>query len=158
MQNPIVTLRGFVRREWIDYNDHMSEGYYGVVFGDASDGLLKHLGFGPSYRDTTNGTFYTVETRITFEKELTLDTRFEVQTTLIGVDAKRLHVFHELFDHNDARSSTQESLMLHVDQSIGRVAPMGPDLLASARRLREAHAGQAAHDEVGRSIRPVPQG
>ena len=38
--------RRVVPTEWIDYNGHLTEGYYGVAFADASDELLIYLGFG----------------------------------------------------------------------------------------------------------------
>ena len=159
MSRPIVTHRGHVLEEWIDYNSHMSEGYYGVVFGDASDGILTELGFNDAYRKATSGTFYTVETRITFESELALDAEIEVWTTVIGADAKRLHVWHELMNlETGERAAAQESLMLHVDQSVGRVAAMRADLAVAARHLREEHAILPGHDEIGRAIRPVPGG
>ena len=159
MSRPIVTHRGHVLEEWIDYNSHMSEGYYGVVFGDASDGILEAIGFGSDYREETSGSFYTVETRISFESELALDAEIEVRTTVIGSDAKRLHVWHELIDvASGERAAAQESLMLHVDQSVGRVSPMSDELARAARQLREEHAVLPGHDEVGRTIRPVPGG
>lgn len=157
MARPVVSFRGNVRSEWIDYNSHMSEGYYGVVFGDASDGLLTHLGFDETYRVETRGSFYTVETRITFESELAEDEPIRVHSTLVGSDKKRLHVWHELFDDQGERASAQETLMLHVDQAAGRVVPMGSGLAAAAQRLTEEHATLPGHDEIGRVIRPVPK-
>ena len=62
--------RGAVLDEWIDYNGHMTEGFYGVVFGMASDEYLTRMGFDEHYRATTGGSFYTVETHITFIDEL----------------------------------------------------------------------------------------
>jgi len=153
---PIETLSTAVRSEWIDYNNHMSEGYYGVAFGQASDALLEAIGFGAQYRADTAGTFYTVETAIAYEKELPLGEPVKVLTTVIGVDAKRLHLWHELFNSSGQRAATQESLLLHVDQSVGKVTPMRSDLLVAARRARDSHADLGAHREVGRSIRPVP--
>ena len=34
-------LRQRVRPEWIDYNGHLSEGYYVVVFGFATDAAMR---------------------------------------------------------------------------------------------------------------------
>ena len=61
---------GAVLDEWIDYNGHMSEGFYGVVFGMASDEYLIRMGFDEHYRATVGGSFYTVETHIVFIDEL----------------------------------------------------------------------------------------
>ena len=51
-----------VTPEWVDYNHHLNEGAYGVIFSDATDHALIELGFGPAYREAIGGTFYTVET------------------------------------------------------------------------------------------------
>ncbi|NOX31851.1 MAG: hypothetical protein GXP35_17670 [Actinobacteria bacterium] len=152
---PIETLATAVPLEWIDYNDHMSEGYYGVAFGEASDALLEAIGFGAAYRADTAGTFYTVETRITYEQELPLGEPIKVLTTVIGVDVKRVHLWHELFNSAGQKAATQESLLLHVDQAVGKVSAMGPSLFTAAQRVRDNHVGLPGHREVGKSIRPV---
>ena len=38
-----------VRPEWIDYNGHLSEAYYVLVFGHATDAAMVALGMTPEY-------------------------------------------------------------------------------------------------------------
>ena len=145
---------GAVLDEWIDYNGHMSEGFYGVVFGMASDEYLIRMGFDEHYRATVGGSFYTVETHIVFIDELAPQTALAVDTTVAGADPKRVHLFHELRRAGDgALAATQESMMLHVDTSIDRVAPMGEALYAVLRADAEAHAGRLPAGTTGRAIR-----
>ena len=40
-----------VRPEWIDYNGHLSEAYYVLVFGHATDAVMVRLGMTPEYLD-----------------------------------------------------------------------------------------------------------
>ena len=61
--DPVRAWSTVVPPAWIDYNGHLNEGYYGVAFGDASDGILTHLGFDAGYR-AAHGTIYTAQTRI----------------------------------------------------------------------------------------------
>ena len=148
--------QGAVLDEWIDYNGHMSEGFYGVVFGMASDEYLIRMGFDEQYRATTGGSFYTVETHIAFIDELAPDTPLAVDTTVAGADPKRVHLFHELRRAGDgALAATQESMMLHVDTNIDRVAPMSADLYAVLRADADAHAGLLPAGTTGRAIRGV---
>ena len=148
--------RGAVLGEWIDYNGHMSEGFYGVVFGMASDEYLIRMGFGEHYRTVTCGSFYTVETHIAFVDELAPQTPLAVDTTVAGADPKRVHLFHELRRTSDeALAATQESMMLHVDTAIDKVAPMGADLYAVLRADAHAHAGLLGDGTTGRAIRGV---
>ena len=142
--------------EWIDYNGHMSEGFYGVVFGMASDEYLTRMGFDQRYRSTTGGSFYTVETHIVFVDELAVDTPVAVDTTVAGADRRRVHLFHELRRRGDeAVAATQESMMLHVDTRIDRVTPMADQLYAVLRADADAHAGLLPEGSTGRAIRAV---
>ena len=153
---PLRIWRGAVLDEWIDYNGHMNEGYYGFVFGLASDAYLIRMGFDERYRAATGGSFYTVETHIAFLDELAPGTPLLVDTTVAGADPKRVHLFHELRRaDNEALAATQESMMLHVDTSIDRVAPMGADLYAVLRADADAHAGLLGTGTTGRAIRAV---
>ena len=147
---------GAVADEWIDYNGHMSEGFYGVVFGMASDEYLVRMGFDEHYRMAVGGSFYTVETHIVFIDELAPNTPLAVDTTVAGADARRVHLFHELRRTRDeGLAATQESMMLHVDTRIDRVAPMSPELYAVLRADADAHAGLLPDGATGRAIRAV---
>ena len=154
---PLRIWRGAVLDEWIDYNGHMSEGFYGVVFGMASDEYLTRMGFDERYRTTTGGSFYTVETHIVFVDEVAPDAALAVDTTVAGADPKRVHLFHELRRVGDeALAATQESMMLHVDTNIDRVAPMGADLYAVLRADARAHSNLLPEGTTGRAIRRRP--
>ena len=155
-RSPIRVWEGSVLVDWIDYNGHMNEGYYGLVFGDASDQYLIRMGFGEQYRTETGGSFYTVETHIMFLDELDLHTRLAVDTTVAGADPKRVHLLHELRRvDDDGLAATQETLMLHVDTNIDRVAPMSDELFAVAQTDAADHKGLLDADSIGRSVRPV---
>ncbi len=148
--------QGSVLSEWIDYNGHMSEGFYGLVFGMASDEYLIRMGFDEDYRSTTHGSFYTVETHVVFVDELAEATPLAVDTTVAGADLKRVHLFHELRRIGDnALACTQETMMLHVNTAIDRVAPMGEDLYRVLRSDADAHKGLLADGVTGRAIRSV---
>ena len=41
-----------MREEWIDYNGHLSEPYYVLVLGHATDEVMDSVGLGPDYRET----------------------------------------------------------------------------------------------------------
>ena len=47
--------------EWIDYNGHLSEPYYVLVCGHATDAVMEAVGLGPDYRAETGASLYTVE-------------------------------------------------------------------------------------------------
>ena len=154
---PLRIWRTVVPPAWIDYNGHLSEGYYGVAFGDASDALLDHLGFDGEYREN-HGTFYTVETRIRFLREVHEGSGIHAATLLPGADEKRLHVHHDLLvgDSTDP-VATQETMMLHVAQhpTGPGVAPMSEPLLGRALALATLHSTVSPGDHVGRGVRTL---
>lgn len=154
---PLRIWRTVVPPAWIDYNGHLNEGYYGVAFGDASDALLDHLGFDGEYREN-HGTFYTVETRIRFLREVHEGSEIHAATLLLGADEKRLHVHHDLLvgDSPDP-VATQETMMLHVVQhpTGPGVAPMSEPLLGRALALATLHSTVSPGDHVGRGVRTL---
>ena len=158
LPEPLRVWRTVVPPEWSDYNGHMSEGWYGVAFGDASDALLVHLGFGPAYRDA-HGTFYTAETRIRFLREVHEGAAISTDTWLLGADEKRLHVLHDLLAGDPPEPvATQESMMLHVAHGAAgtpRVAPMAEPVHSMVLELAAVHASLILPDYVGLGVRTL---
>ena len=111
---PLTIWNTVIPENWIDYNSHMTEGYYGVAFANASDEFLIHIGFDSNYR-TDHGTFYTVEAQIRFLEELKEGSAIHTETTLIGCDSKRIQLHHALYDSSNLTlAATQEAMLLHV--------------------------------------------
>jgi acyl-CoA thioester hydrolase len=149
----LITSGTRIRPEWIDYNGHLMDGYYLVAFSDATEAVLAALGFGPTYRERTGRTIYTVEAHLTFRREMSADTVFSVATQVIDHDAKRIHVIHDMTDSsNGERLATAELMFVHVDQSSGRVAPMPEAEAASVAAMAEAHAGLERPPDLGRRV------
>lgn len=151
---PLSLLESSVPPEWVDYNGHMSDGYYAVAFGGATDALLDYLGLGAAYRSQTGCAMYTVEIHINFLRELRAGDPLRFTSLVLGADAKRLHCFHEM-QHAQAGyvAATNEVLLLHVDPQ-PRAAPLPASALARVRQVAEAHAGLPRPPQAGRSIRP----
>ena len=73
-----------VRETWIDYNRHMSEGYYSVAFGNATDAFMDHVGLHAEYRAQSKCTIYTVETHTSFLRELKVGSPLTFTTQVLG--------------------------------------------------------------------------
>lgn len=56
--------------EWIDYNGHMQDAYYGLVFSQAVDALQDDVGFDQAYRQKTGCTIYLLEEHKFFLSEV----------------------------------------------------------------------------------------
>ena len=114
-----------VRPEWIDYNGHLSEGYYVVVFGFATDAVMPRFGMTPEYLVETGTSLYSVEAHVRYLDQVPPGARLEVRSSIIGVTAKLLWLWHEMWCEGRLRA-TEEVLMVHVDSRAGRACPF-PD-------------------------------
>lgn len=140
--------------EWIDYNGHLNMAYYSVLMDQSADQAYPLLGFGPDYRDRTGCTTYVAEFHICYVRELHEGNLVTSTFHLIDYDAKRFHVFQELWHSDGWLAATGEALTLHVDQSGDkpRVAPMPNDILANMAAMKEAQKDLPLPERVGRKI------
>src|SRR5699024_12409904 len=136
-----------VREDWIDYNGHLSEAYYVLVFGFATDTAMDALGLGAGYREETGCSLYTVEAHVRYLQEVDRGARLNVRTLLVGDAEKKLHLAHEMHVGEDL-VATEEILGIHVDQDEGRAM-----ILPEATRAAAAKHRTRPPAWVGRSIR-----
>jgi len=149
---PLRLLDTVVRPEWVDYNRHMSDFRYGQVFGDAMDALYRRVGVDEAYRGTGR-VFYTVESHVKHLGEAKAGEPLYVTTQVLGLDDKRLHVFHRLHrGRDDAAIATGEQMHLHVDTAAAKAAAMDSAVHAGLESIRKAQAGMDRPREAGRSI------
>ncbi|TQN31120.1 acyl-CoA thioester hydrolase [Haloactinospora alba] len=141
-----VTLRQRVREEWIDYNGHLSEAYYVLIFGYATDALMERVGLDTAYRQRTGCSLYTVEGHVRYLNEVACGTEVEVVTRVLDVGSKKLRLCHEMW-RGGTLAATEELMALHVDQAQG--AAVGFDT-ATAERLSAMVAELPEY--AGRSI------
>ena len=114
-----------VRPEWIDYNGHLSEPYYVLVFGNATTYLMDVVGLGPEYRAETGASLYTVEAHVRYLREVGPDVELDVTTSVLDVGAKKVRICHEMRVAGDL-VATEEILALHVSGS--RASPFPEDV------------------------------
>jgi carnitine 3-dehydrogenase len=148
---PLVLHHAVVPAEWTDYNGHLHESRYLQVLGDASDALFRFVGVDAGYL-AAGRSFYTVETHLSFLREVRAGERLSVSIQVLGADEKRIHAFLELRREDGEVVATAEHLYLHVDTTAGRASPAEPKVAARIEELRAAHAGLPAPVRAGRRI------
>ncbi|MGH3087187.1 MAG: thioesterase family protein [Rubrobacteraceae bacterium] len=153
IEAPLRLYETEVSPAWVDYNGHMSEAFYALVFGYATDALLDFIGMDASYRERTKTSVYTLESHITYLREAKEGEHLSVTTQLLDMDHKRLRVFHTMRHAGRGELlATGEALLMCVDMSGPRSAPFAPEILARIESVRERHADLPAPDQAGRSI------
>src|ERR1043165_5729244 len=119
-----------VRPEWIDYNGHLSEAYYVLVFGHASDAGMVAPGISPEYLVATRTSLFTLEAHVRYLDQIAPDAHLTVRSSVIGVTGKLLWIWHEMWC-DDRLRATEEVLGVHV---VGRSSAPFPDEVAARAR------------------------
>ncbi len=136
-----------IRPEWIDYNGHLRDAYYAVIFSEAIDALMDRIGLDAGYRQRTGGTLYTVEMHLHYLHEVKQADTAIVTLRILGADSKRIHVSLELLRAASPDiAAGAEVMLLHVRQHGDKVAtaPFPPQVSAALTALQTAGAGMEA--------------
>jgi acyl-CoA thioester hydrolase len=139
-----------VQDDWIDYNGHLSEPWYVLVMGHATDAVMDAVGLGPEYQAAHDSSLYTVEAHVRYVDEIRAGLELEVRSSIIGVAPKLLWIWHELWADGRLRA-TEEILGVHV--TAGSSSPLPDDV---AVRARAACVEPPEH--AGRRIGPLRSG
>jgi acyl-CoA thioester hydrolase len=141
----VAIYRTPVLPEWIDYNGHLRDAYYGLIVSHAADALMDHLNMDASYRRRSGCTLYTVEMHVHFLHEVRQSESIAVTVQVLGADHKRIHAGFELraSAHPDP-AATAELMLLHVQQGASpATVAFPPEVAAALGELRAAADGEA---------------
>jgi acyl-CoA thioester hydrolase len=112
-----------IKKEWIDYNNHMNMAYYVLVFDDVWEIILKKFKMGEDSAKSTNMSTMVVETHTTYNSEVKLGDEVEINLTFFDHDKKRLHFKMEMIEKSSRKlSATLEMLSLYSDLNHRTVA------------------------------------
>lgn len=160
MAAALTLTRDTVRAEWVDYNGHLRDAYYLLLFSYAVDALMDHLGLDEAERALSQRSIYTLEVHLNYLRELKLGTELRVDVQLLAHDSKRLQVYLTLHRGEELEAAAaSEQMLLHVDTEQGCAAPFSAALLARVEALAVAHADLPKPAYAGRQIGlPVQRG
>jgi acyl-CoA thioester hydrolase len=163
MPGLLTTWHGAVEEAWVDYNGHLNDAYYLVIFSLSTDALMVHIGLDTAGRKATGHTMYTLEVHLNYVQEVHEGVAVEVRTQILGVDAKRVHIFNTLHRQDDGTLlATNEQMLANIDTSDVKkgphTAPFAPAVAALLLPLAQAHAALSRPANAGRSIAlPLPR-
>jgi acyl-CoA thioesterase FadM len=131
--------------EWIDYNGHLRDAYYGLIASSACDALMDRLGLDAAYRTRTRCTLYTVEMHVHYLHEVKRSERVAVDVTILGADHKRVHAGFTLrCAPGGPVAAAVEFMLLHVRQGdTPGSAPFPPEVAAAIAELAAAAPASA---------------
>jgi acyl-CoA thioester hydrolase len=150
---PLNRHRARVKPDWIDGNGHMNVGYYVVAFDQASDTFCEMLGVSWEYTRRELGMIFVLEAHVTYDRELLPDAPFRVTTQLLDHDAKRVHIFHEMYHEKEGfLAATNELMILHVDFQTRRTAPWPEETQNRLAAMAETHKKLPKPEKAARVI------
>ena len=119
--------------EWIDYNGHLRDAYYGLILSYASDALMDRVGLDAAYRRSSACTLFTLEQHMHFLHEIKQSDQLDVLVRVLAADRKRIHA---AFDFYCARYTDPvfigEMMLLHVRQDPAPASVPFPPAIMSA--------------------------
>jgi len=116
MTDALAPYSAIVRPDWVDYNGHMNEAYYVLIFGDATDAFYDHIGLNAALREREKVSAYTMESHIRYLAETHQGDALHVGTRVLAYDAKRVRLHHSMWRTADSKLvAVIELIVLHVD-------------------------------------------
>ena len=153
VQQVLTSWRGTILHAWVDYNGHLRDAFYMLIFSNATDATLDYVGLDEAGRSATGHSTFTLECHVNYLLEVKEGAAVEVHTQILGHDAKRMHAFHTLhLAGEEAVLACSEQIWLNVDMKVRRSAPYALPVLPRVQALAAQHKGLPVSKYVGRVI------
>ncbi len=137
---PVKLAMQHVQPEWIDYNGHMNVAYYTMAFDNAIDAfLMQELGMGEAHAARVNEGPYSLQNNTSYYAELLEGAEFSVSVSLIDHDAKRMHLWMEMYNEAGQLAAACESMLMNVDHSTRRAKPYAGWISKRLHSMQESH-------------------
>lgn len=153
MPETLLTYEAPVIADWVDYNGHLRDGFYMVLFSYGVDGLMDQIGLDAAGRKATGHSIFTLEAHIHFLHEVKLGAQVQIYCQLLAHDAKRMHVGLALQRKgDDTVMAYSEQMLLSVAMDGPRASPFVPGVAARVQMLATAHRSLPRPPYVGHVI------
>jgi acyl-CoA thioester hydrolase len=144
-----------VAAEWVDYNGHMNDAAFAIVFSRSVDALMDRIGIDAATRKAERRTLFTAQAMLHYFHEAGEGDALSVSCHLLEHDDRRLRVWLEMAGGREGRRlAASEQLLLSIDQSgsSARVAPWLPHTRAALDALAKAQSGLERAAQAGKGI------
>ena len=150
----LPTYRAAIEPDWIDYNQHLRDAYYGLVASYAVDDVMDHLGLDAAYRERTHCTLYTLEVHLHYLHEVKSSDDLRVNSLILDFDRKRIHMGCRFVCSRVSEPvAIGEMMLLHVKQGDKPgAAPFPDEVSAKLEALKASPEARDAFEPGSRKI------
>jgi acyl-CoA thioester hydrolase len=150
----LPVYRAKIQPDWIDYNGHLRDAYYGLVASLAVDDVMDILGLDAAYRERTHCTLYTLEIHMHYLHEVKVSDDLGVASTVLDFDRRRIQIgCRFVCSRVEEPVATAEMMLLHVQQGDKPRAAAFPDeVIAMLEGLKVSPAAREAFVPSSRKI------
>ncbi|MGY2341089.1 thioesterase family protein [Pseudomonas sp. SDO5532_S415] len=154
----LTTYQTRIIPDWVDYNGHLRDAFYLLIFSYATDALMDRLGMDSNNREASGNSLFTLELHLNYLHEVKLDAEVEVHTQIIAHDNKRLHLYHSLHLVGDTKElAGNEQMLLHVDLAGPSSTPFSAVTLGKLQAMVAEQTDLPTPAYVGRVIALPPK-
>ncbi|HKS15502.1 MAG TPA: thioesterase family protein [Pseudomonas sp.] len=153
MNNLLLIHQATIVEDWIDYNGHLRDAFYFLLFSHATDALMDHIGLDADGRAVYGHTLYTLEAHINYLSETRLGEQVQVFTQIIDHDSKRLQIVHHLYRPKDGELlAVSEQMLMNIATEAGRAAKFASSVEARISQIFASHQTLPRPGYCGRVI------
>jgi acyl-CoA thioester hydrolase len=150
----LPVYRATIEPDWIDYNGHLRDAYYGLVASYAVDGVMDILGLDAAYRERTHCTLYTLEVHLHYLHEVKGSDDLGVISSVLDFDRKRIQIGCRFICSRVSEPvATAEMMLLHVRQEDKPSVASFPDEVTA--KLEALKVSPDAREAFGPSSRKI---
>jgi len=81
--------RDTVKPEWVDYNGHLRDAFYMLIFSLSTDAFMDRIGLDDVARTSRGRSLFTLEAHINYLHEIKEGAAVRVEASVLAFDAKR---------------------------------------------------------------------
>jgi acyl-CoA thioester hydrolase len=150
----LPVYRATLEADWIDYNGHLRDAYYGLAASYAVDAVMDDLGIDAAYRERTHCTLYTLEMHLHYLHEVKASDAVEIRSSVLDFDAKRIHLGCTFScSRIDGAVATADMMLMHIHQGDKPASARLPEsTIAMLTELKASAAGREPFAPGSRKI------
>ena len=136
-----------VKKEWVDYNNHMNMAYYVLIFDQAWEVALEKFKMGGTAAKDNNRSTMVVETNTKYLNEVKEGEKVSINVTYFDHDKKRLHLKMEMISQKTNKlSASMEWISLYIDLSKRKVTEFEEDKIKLMRDFIEENKSKFSEE------------